>query len=287
MVGLRRCDDVSVPDGGCVGELRSGRVFCVGSEAAGTYYVECGLRERPSTLDQYLSQVVTATLERHKRGGAVAEKFEMAYLRSLAIGSPSKTEAERAWRTGGANATDYRVLQDYLFRHIALECGRLGMAVHFHTGFGAGSYYDQAGANPSLLEPLFNDPALRKTTFVMVHGGWPYTKVVTPQLVKPNVYVDISLQGLVLPASEIAESLRTWLELVPEKVLFGTDAYPFAPTAHMGWEETAYVSSQAARHALGMALTEMVRAGSVTRERAVEIGRLVLRENAARLYRLQ
>ena len=43
---------------------------------------------------------MTATLERHKQGGAVAEKFEMAYLRPLgppAIGNPMKAEAERAW----------------------------------------------------------------------------------------------------------------------------------------------------------------------------------------------
>ena len=135
------------------------------------------------------------------------------------------------------------------------------MAIHIHTGMGAGGYYDKAGANPSLLEPLLNDPALRKTTFVMVHGGWPYTRLVAPLLVKPNAYVDISVQGLMLPASDLAQTLRTWLEMVPEKVLFGTDAYPFAPAANMGWEETAYVSSQTARRALGMALTEMVRMG--------------------------
>lgn len=261
--------------------------FALESKLLGTYYREAGMTGRPGTLDEYLRKVVTATLERHKASGAVAEKFEMAYLRSLGIGNPSKAEADRAWRAGAANGADYAVLQDYLFRQIAMECGRLGMAVHFHTGFGAGGYYDQAGANPSLLEPLFNDPALRKTTFVMVHGGWPHTKLVTPLLVKPNAYVDISMQGLTLPVSEIAEALRTWLEFLPEKVLFGTDAYPVAPSAQIGWEETAYVSSQTARRALGMALTEMVRAGSVTRERAIEIGRLVLRGNAERVYGLK
>ena len=65
---------------------------------------------------------------------------------------------------------EYRILQDYIFRQIALECGRLGMAVHIHTGEGAGGYYDNAGGNPSLLEPLFNDPALRKTNFR--DGAW-------------------------------------------------------------------------------------------------------------------
>jgi predicted TIM-barrel fold metal-dependent hydrolase len=275
------------PTGGIAENSDRIAFFALEAKLLENYYQESGVAGRPGSLDEYLRRVVAATLERHKRDGAVAEKFEMSYLRPLAIGNPAKAEAERAWRAGAASVADYRNVQDYLFRQIALECGRLGMAVHFHTGFGAGGYYDQAGANPSLLEPLFNDPALRKTTFVMVHGGWPYTKTVAPLLVKPNVYVDFSLQGLSLPASEIAEGLRTWLELAPEKVLFGTDAYPFAPGAHMGWEETAYVSSQTGRRALGMALTEMVRAGSVTRERAVEIGKLALRGNAARVYGLK
>ncbi|MEP6537587.1 MAG: amidohydrolase family protein [Bryobacteraceae bacterium] len=253
----------------------------------GEYYKQSGVAAASASLDQYLQKVVTATLERHKQGGALAEKFEMAYLRPLAIGNPSKTDAERAWKTSAASPSDYRTLQDFLFRYIALECGRLGLVIHIHTGMGAGGYYDGAGANPALLEPLFNDPSLRKTNFVMVHGGWPNARLVTPLLTKPNAYVDFSAQGLILPVSDIAESLQSWLEMVPEKVLFGTDAYPFAPAANLGWEETAYVSSQAGRKALGMALTAMLRDGSVTRERAIEIGKLVLRGNAARLYGLQ
>ena len=261
--------------------------FTLEEKLLAEYYKQAGVAARPASLDDYLKSVVTATLERHKQGGAVAEKFEMAYLRPLAIGNPLKAEAEKAWKASAATASDYRTLQDYLFRHIVLECGRLGMAIHIHTGMGAGGYYDSAGANPSLLEPLFNDPALRKTNFVMVHGGWPYTAMVAPLLTKPNAYVDFSVQGLILPASDIAQTLRIWLEMVPEKVLFGTDAYPYAPAANFGWEESAYLSSQTGRRALGMALTAMTRDGSITRERAVEVGKMVLRDNALKLYGLK
>ena len=54
-----------------------------------------------------------------------------------------------------------------LFRYIASECGRLGMAVHIHTEAGAGSYFDVAGANPLNLESVLDDPGLRKTKFVI------------------------------------------------------------------------------------------------------------------------
>jgi uncharacterized protein len=245
------------------------------------YYAESGISARPATLDEYLSKVVRATLERQKQGGAVAEKFEMAYLRPLDIGNPTRADAEKSWNGRG----DYKALQDYIFRFIAAECGRLGLAVHFHTGEGAGSYFNVSGSNPMLLEPLLDDPALRKTNFVMVHGGWPFTREITALLTKPNAYLDFSEQIVWNYPSGVSEAIRGWLEYVPEKVLFATDAYPFS--AEMGWEEAGYIAASSGREALGLALTGMLRDNEITRERAVELARMVLRDNARRLYGLK
>src|SRR5579863_10409903 len=99
------------------------------------YYAESGVAARPATLDEYLTKVVRATLERHKQGGAVAEKFEMAYLRSFDVGNPSRAAAESGWSERGS----YKDLQDYVLRFIVQECGRLGLAVHFHSDAGGGS----------------------------------------------------------------------------------------------------------------------------------------------------
>jgi len=85
---------------------------------------------------------------------------------------------------------------------------------------------------------------------------------------------------------DVSENLRAWLEYVPEKALFGTDAYPFAPPDN-GWEEAGYMANAAGREALGMALTGMLRDGEITRERAGELARMVLRENARKLYGLK
>jgi len=152
----------------------------------------------PPTLAEYIARVVTPTLERHKAGGALAEKFEAAYLRALDFDAADAAQAERAYRAGTPSDADYKVLQDYLFRIVAAECGRLGMAVHLHTAAGAGGYFDVAGANPLHLESLLNDPSLRKTKFVMVHGGWPFTREITALLTKPNAYLDFSQQSLVV-----------------------------------------------------------------------------------------
>jgi predicted TIM-barrel fold metal-dependent hydrolase len=245
------------------------------------YYSESGVTTRPATLDDYLAKIARVTLERHRQGGAVAEKFEMAYLRPLDIGNPTKAQAEAAWTGKG----DYKALQDYVFRFIAAECGRLGMAVHFHSDAGAGSYFNVGGVNPLLLEPLLNDPDLRKTNFVFVHGGWPFTKEVTALLTKPNAYVDFSSQTYLNYPANTAQTIRGWLEYLPEKVLFATDAYPYS--AETGWEETGYIAAATGREALGIALTGMLRDGEIDRTRAVELARMVLRDNARALYKLK
>ena len=246
------------------------------------YYVESGFGGRPPSLTEYLEKVVRATLERHRKGGAIAEKFEMAYLRTLDVGNPSRADAERVYATGRG---DYKALQDYIFRYIATECGRLGMAVHIHAAHGGGGFFNVAWANPLLLEPLLNDPALRATNIVLVHGGWPYTREITPLLTKPNAYVDFSEQTAFNTPHEVAAVLRAWLAYVPEKVLFATDAYP--ESVELGWEESGLIAAQTGREALGRALTAMVRDGEVTRERALELARMVLRENARKLYGLK
>ena len=246
------------------------------------YYAESGIAVRPATLGDYLDKVVRATLERHKSAGAVAEKFEMVYLRPLTIGNPARADAEQVYATGRG---DYTALQDYIFRFIATECGRLGMAVHFHTGAGGGGYFNVTASNPLLLEPLFNDPNLRRTNFVLLHGGWPFERQLTALLTKPNVYADFSAQSFMNYSRNTAAAIRAWLEYVPEKVLYATDAYPYAPPA-AGWEEVASVANTSGREALAIALTGMLRDREITRPRAVELARMVLRGNARALYRL-
>jgi hypothetical protein len=252
----------------------------------GRYLKEAGLAALPGTLGEYLSRVVTPTLERQRQGGAVAEKFEAAYLRSLAFDKTDRAAADRLYaqfHAGGTPAdADYKNLQDFLFRYVASECGRLGMAVHLHTMAGAGSYFDVRGTNPLLLEPVLNDPELRKTKFVMVHGGWPFIHEITPLLEKPNAWLDYSSQSLLLPPPALARSLREWLEWVPEKVLFGTDAYPYSDG--LGWEESGWLAAKRGREALSLALTAMVADGEISRDRALQLARMVLRDNAKALY---
>ena len=252
------------------------------------YLSDSKISAPPATLADYLKQVVTPTLERQKREGAVAVKFEAAYLRKLDFDEADEARARAVYnryiKGGEAPAADYKELQDFLFRYIAREAGRLGLAVHIHAIDGAGSYYRARGSDPLLLESVFNDPALRKTNFVIVHGGAPFIKQTVSMMGKPNVYADFSAQTFFLYPRALSENLRYWLESYPDRVLFGTDAFSFGPA--VDWGEVAWLSNSTARQALALALTGMMNDGEITRERAVELARMVLRENAIKLYGL-
>jgi hypothetical protein len=250
------------------------------------YLADLKINILPLSLDQYLKQVVTPTLERQKRNGAVAIKYEAAYLRKLDFDDPDEARARAVYaryvKGGEPPASGYKALQDFLFYYVARECGRLGMAVHIHCVDGFGSYYRQTGSNPMLLETAFNDPTLRKTNFVVVHGAYPFTREMRGLMSKANVYADFSAQTFLVYPRELSEILRNWLEAYPDKILFGSDAFSFGRT--VDWGEVAWLSNTSAREALALALTGMMNDGEITRERAMEFARMVLRENAIKLY---
>jgi predicted TIM-barrel fold metal-dependent hydrolase len=104
-------------------------------------------------------------------------------------------------------------------------------------------------------------------------------------LIKPNAYADFSAQTFLRSTRTLARVLEEWLEWYPEKVLFGTDAYP-DDTPLANWEEKVWLATRTSRQALALALTRMIEAGQVTRPRAEALARMVLRDNAVALYGL-
>ncbi len=252
------------------------------------YLSDLNISKWPATLDEYLKQVVTATLESQKKGGCVAVKFEAAYLRSLDFEKVDEQLAKEVYThyvNGGEPLHEkYKLLQDFIFYYIAREAGRLDIAVHIHSFPGAGNYFVAAGCDPLLLEPVFNDRELRNTKFVLIHGGGTFSKHTSAMLWKPNVYADISLLTQLWTPDQLAVVLRDWLSQFPEKILFGTDAVSFG--AGLGWDMSAWVASTTGRQALTIALSGMIRSNEVSLSRAKEIAIMVMRTNAAKLYHL-
>jgi predicted TIM-barrel fold metal-dependent hydrolase len=250
------------------------------------YLKDLNVKALPATLDDYVRTVVNPTLAQMRSGGAVGIKFEAAYLRPLDFDDPDAAAAQRVYakyvRGGVPTHAEYKALEDYLFRAIAREAGRQKLVVQIHVLETFGGFYSTRGSAPHLLEPAFNDSTLRGTKFVIVHGGWPLVGETQGLLGKPNVYADISMMDNILSPTVLAGVLRQWLGEYPDKVLFGTDA--FDGGIEQGWEQVAWVASNTARRALGIALTGMMRDGEITRDRAQTLARMVLRDNAAAVY---
>lgn len=245
----------------------------------------------PSSLREYTLNIITKILERWKVQGAIAVKIALAYNRSLDFKNVPEAEAEQIYlsllKNKDITESDYKNLEDYLFHFLAREAGRIGFSVHIHTGIGVDPYFNVSGSDPMLLEPVFNDPELRNTKFVIIHGGWPFDKQTGVLLIKPNVYADFSAQTFLRSTRALSQTLREWLEWYPEKILFGTDSYSDPNTPLSDWEEKLWLTNKSAREALALALTGMMNDGQITREDALHLAQMVLRDNAIQLYKLE
>ena len=78
--------------------------------------------------------------------------------------------------------------------------------------------------------------------------------------------------------------LRRWLEMFPDKITFGSDAFPYSEA--LGVEEAYWIGVQHTRApALAAALAEMVAAREISEARALAIARGYLHDTTASLYR--
>ena len=251
------------------------------------FETQARLAAPPPTLGDYLT-FVTGVLTDHQHRGAVAAKFEVAYFRSFVFADPTRAAAASVYdtyRSGGVpTEPDYTLFQDFIFRYVVAECGRLHMPVHIHSSAGAGDYFDLAGVNVLNLEPVLRDPRYASTTFVLIHGGYPFDVPAIHMASLKNVWLDSSATGsFLLFPDEFARVLRRWFETRPDKVTFGSDAFPLDD--RLGAEELYWFGVHNARTATAAALAEMVAAREITEAQALPIARGYLHDNAASLYR--
>ena len=250
------------------------------------YMTQAGASQFPSDLAGY-EALVSRVLEQDKQQGAVAIKFEAPYFRSLVnISDPPREKAEAIYaqfHAGDVPSEDeYRTFQDYIFRVLIDQAGKLKLSVHFHSAVGVGDYFSLRNGNPLNLENVLRDPRYSNVNFVLIHGGYPYTLDMIWLTAAKNVYTDSSLMGYYIYPSELKNILKQWISLYPEKIIFGSDAFPFNNA--VGAEETFWLAARSARTAVAAALAELVAEGAFNEEKAFELARLYLHDNAAKLY---
>jgi hypothetical protein len=249
------------------------------------YLNQENLNALPTDLAGY-EAFVRQTVADNKKKGGVAMKFEAAYFRSLHFSDPPRDRAEAIYakyHSGGVpNAEEYRIFQDYVFRVLIDEAGKLNLPVHFHSAVGIGDYFSMRNGNPLNLENVVRDPRYSKVNFVLIHGGYPYTLDMIWMTAAKNVYTDSSLMGYYVYPSELKNILKQWISLFPDKIMFGSDAFPFNEA--VGAEETFWLAARSARTAIAAALAELVSEGAFSEEKALELAHMYLHDNAANLY---
>jgi uncharacterized protein len=243
------------------------------------------LGKLPADFGQYLA-FVTRTLTNNQKKGAIAMKFEVAYFRSTKFSDPTRERAEDVYQrfvTGGIpSEQEYRTFQDYLFRYLIAEGGRLHLPVHIHSAVGIGDYFNLSESNIMNLENIVRDPRYAATTFVMIHGGYPYEREAIWLGAAKNVYLDSSLMEIWMYPSEFKHVLKQWLETFPDKITFGTDSFPYNEV--LGAEESYWLGVESARTALAAALAEMISENEIDEAQALELARGYLHDNAVGLY---
>ena len=224
-----------------------------------------------------LKRAVERRLEQSLDAGLVTIKTTLAYNRPLYFEETSEVAAQTDFDLimRQPQAQPPRKLADHIFHYVLQLAESHHLPVQVHTGLQAGNGNTLANSQPQLLNNLF----LRypKLNFDLFHLGWPWVSE-TAALAKmfPNVHVDFCWAHVVAPAAARA-ALHLLLETVPvNKILgFGGDY------RHV---ELSYAHSMMARSNIARVLAEKVADGFCTEREALDLARLLLADNAARLF---
>jgi hypothetical protein len=210
--------------------------------------------------------------------GAVGLKTIAAYRCGLDLPPPSAdaaTAAYESWRRSGSSRLQDPSLVS-LFVADALEAAGGDVPLQVHTGLGDA---DQllGHADPALLQPQLDHGMLADNPVVLLHC-YPFVRQAGYLAsTYANVHLDVSLAMTFVPQRG-HDLVAQALELAPAtKLLFATDASRLPEMFLLGtrwWRES-----------LSRTLGDLVDEGFVDERRALHWARLVLADNARRVYR--
>jgi len=225
-------------------------------------------------------------VDRNVREGAVAIKTGLAYVRPLRFEKVSEAEASEdftklfgdsnvVWERAGA--WPLRKLQDHMVHFVCTLAQKRGLPMQVHTGLQEGNGNFIYHAEPSQLSNLFME--YRGVRFDVFHIGYPYQQTLSA-LAKnfPNVFIDFAWAHIISPEAAI-RALVEYLDAVPvNKILgFGGDYAFIDGVAGHAW---------IARENVAKALAFKVKHGSFDLDRACELARMILHDNAAAVFKL-
>jgi uncharacterized protein len=240
---------------------------------------------RHSSFDDLVA-AFDAEVSRARVAGYVALKSIAAYRTGLAIEPVTDAQAAVAYRPvrreaeqAGTIRLASKPLIDYFVVRAIREAARQGLPVQFHTGYGDPDL-DLRLANPLHLRPIFEDAGLTGAPIILLHESYPYTaEAAYLATVYPNAYVDIAFTLPPLDRRELRRVVGVALGTAPaSKVMCSSDGVCIP--------EQYWLGAVRARQIVGEVLSEMVEAGELSEDKAEQLGRMVLCDNAMRVYEL-
>jgi len=217
-----------------------------------------------------------------RQDGFVGVKAHLAEEVGFGVEPVSHAEAEAAfWAARDGESPAYEKLYVAIFTATLLQCRDLGVPVHLHSGLTGGLWDGPiSNADPFLLVPLIRQPDFRQSKIVLLHAGYPWIQHASALAhALPQVWVDIGW-GSPWISLRIAECYRDLIAMAPLSKLMGGSG------GH-GTPEIAWLAAKVAKIALGEVLGDAVRLGLMATRQAEQAGRMILHDNAARLYEIE
>jgi predicted TIM-barrel fold metal-dependent hydrolase len=216
-----------------------------------------------------------------KEQGAIAFKSIIAYRTGLHIEEPTDTDVRKDYEISKATRKrGVKHIRDWYVRRVLAKCPELGgAALHLHCGMGdVDVVFDKC--NPSQLYELLKDSSSWQTKIFLIHGGYPFSQEAAffANALK-NVYVDLSEM---IPFASIGGAIDKTLQILdmapPARVVFGSDGIVI-PEVH-------WAGAKIGRKVLESVLGKFVELGVYDEDEAHKAARLILAENAKRVYKL-
>lgn len=224
-----------------------------------------------------LKRAVERRLDQSLQAGLVTIKSTLAYNRPLRFEVISEADAQRDFdllMKEPQNPAPRR-LSDHIFHHVLQLADAHKLPVQMHTGLQAGNGNTLENSRPILLNNLFG--LYPKVLFDLFHLGWPWMEEVAA-LAKmyANVTADLCWVHIITP-NGARRALHELIDTVPlNKILgFGGD-YRYV--------ELSYAHAVMARRNIAQVLLEKVQRREMTEADALQAARLILHDNAARIF---
>jgi len=234
-----------------------------------------------------LKRAMEKSFEQSLAIGMVSVKSTMAYTRELGFAEITEADAERDFERMASGKVKmpegfrsrqerpFRKLEDHMFHHLTQLAGAHGKPFQIHTGILAGNGGFVHNTRPEKLTNLFF--LYPNVKFDLFHISYPYIGELS-SLAKlfPNVHIDFTWAHIISPTAS-RRALHEFLDTVPVNKIFGYGGdyrYP----------ELSYAHLVMARENIAQVLAERVAAGVFSETEALDVAKLLMHDNAARVF---